>query len=105
MLVFVHEPSEGGIERIMESCRETGLLPWLHDVVRLHDEGTEGRGQGEGVQKGYTHCYCHRKSELLVERTCRSTHEAGRNEHRHEDECRGYKGCGYASHRIHGRLV
>ena len=49
--------------------------------MRGHDESAEGRGEGERVDERYTYSHSHRKSELGVECTCRSAHEAYRDEY------------------------
>ena len=73
--------------------------------MRGHDEGAERRGEGERVHERDTHGNGHRQTELSVECTCGSAHEAYRDEHGHEHESSGYERCGDAPHGVYGRFV
>ena len=73
--------------------------------MRSHDQGTECRGEGERVHERNAHSHCHRQTELRVECTCGSSHEAHRNEHGHEHECGRNESCGNAFHRVYSGPV
>ena len=70
-----------------------------------HDKGTEGRGERKRVDERKTYGHGHRKTELLVECTCGTAHEADRNEHGHEYECSSHESHGYAAHCLYCSLV
>ena len=71
----------------------------------MHEKCTKGRGEGERVNERYTHSNCHCKSELLVEHSGCTSHEAHRDEHCHKHECSRDKGCREFAHCIYSSLI
>ena len=79
--IFISGSGEGGIEGGMEAIYARHLLMAL-TIVRLQEDGTEGRRQRQGVQGRDEDSHGHRHTELTVERTRHTTHERHRDKHR-----------------------
>ena len=77
--------------------------------MRRHDERTEGRREGHGIEKRDGNGNSHRQTELCIEGACDAADEADGHEDSHEDKCSGDESCSDAVHGIHrsfvGRLI
>ncbi len=72
--------------------------------MRFQEHGAKGRTQRQGVHSRQTDSDRHRQTELAVERTRRTGHEAHRNEHGHHHERDRYDRAAQLAHRVDRRL-
>ena len=71
-------------------------------VVRFQEDGTQRRTQGQGVQSRETDGNRHGQTELTVESTCRTSHEAHGNEYGHHHQRNGDDGTTQFTHGVDG---
>ena len=104
LLVFFQRYVISGIERCVETIDQAHLL-FAFLAMRFQEHGAKGRTQRQGVHGREADSDRHRQTELAVERTRGSGHEAHRNEHGHHHERDRYDRSAQLAHRVDRRLA
>ena len=84
ILILQHQPIERSLKCMVKTGRKTQLTTGRLIHVRSHDEGTQSRTEGQGIDCGNTYCHRHGQTKLGIEHPTGSSHERGRDKHSHK---------------------
>ena len=98
--VAVGGPAEDPVEPVVELLEQAGA-----SLLRLEQQGAEGRGEGEGVEGRDDDRDGDGHGELLVELAGNAGDEGGRDKDRRQDDGDGDDRAGDLLHGLEGRVL
>ena len=90
------------LARFLGGNAYTLFQTFVSSIMRFQEDGTQRRTQGQGVQSRETDGNRHGQTELTVESTCRTSHEAHGNEYGHHHQRNGDDGTTQFTHGVDG---